>query len=381
MAKRTGFRTRLATGLLAAAIAIIPSQAAFALILGGEGNKPIADPGWPKGAAAIFNHPARVAWWEGPPFGGGQWHAECRGDAKAMSAVLADFARLDARTKRVILHDGVGHSFWLNPNGEPAKEAAARIDWVFMVWQPDRWERLRRLPVDLNPTDRARRRQGPARRRSTSTPAATAWSDVTVPKGLEIIDQRLEAHGFTPADGIVLEGKVTDLATGQPVAARMRLERIEPQAKGGYRYEAAARGRRRRAGRWVLKKAPAGWHRVVVEADGFVPRIAGYARFDEQPRWASYDCGLCTPGTGLGPDHRRRRAAAGRRRGADPGRRVRRRRPLRVARRLLLPDRTPTAASTRIGSRSARPRSGSASAAIAVPAWACRSRRQRRTSS
>ena len=42
----------------------------------------------------------------------------------------------------------------------------------------------------------------------------------------------------------------------------------------------------------MLKKAPAGWVRVVVEADGFVPRVAGYARFDEQPRWQSYDCGL-----------------------------------------------------------------------------------------
>src|SRR5262245_58152851 len=108
-----------ATWLLAAAIAAVPFRPAVALIMGGEGNKPIADPGWPKGAAVIFNHPGRVAWWEGPPFGGGEWHAECRGDAKALSAVLADFAQLESRNKRVILHDGVGHSFWLNPNDEP----------------------------------------------------------------------------------------------------------------------------------------------------------------------------------------------------------------------------------------------------------------------
>jgi hypothetical protein len=42
----------------------------------------------------------------------------------------------------------------------------------------------------------------------------------------------------------------------------------------------------------VLKKVPVGWARIVVEADGFVPRIAGYAQFDDQPQWASYDCGL-----------------------------------------------------------------------------------------
>src|ERR1700731_348167 len=105
---------------LALAITLIVSPQAFALITGGEGNSPIADPGWPKGAAAIFNTKSRIAWWEGPPFGGGQWHAECRGDARALTAVLADFAKLDVKSKRVVLHDGIGHSFWLDPNHEPA---------------------------------------------------------------------------------------------------------------------------------------------------------------------------------------------------------------------------------------------------------------------
>ena len=45
-------------------------------------------------------------------------------------------------------------------------------------------------------------------------------------------------------------------------------------------------------GRWVLKKTPAGWYRVVIEADGYVPRIVGYAQFDEQPLWQSYECGI-----------------------------------------------------------------------------------------
>src|SRR5262245_45702115 len=75
----------------------VASPPAFALIMGGEGNRPVADPGWPKGAAVIFNVKARIAYWEGPPYGGGQWHAECRGDAKALSEVLADFAKLDVK--------------------------------------------------------------------------------------------------------------------------------------------------------------------------------------------------------------------------------------------------------------------------------------------
>ncbi len=292
-------RTRLGMGLvllLAAAIAAVPSQQAFALITGGVGNAPIRDPGWPMGADAIFNTQSRIAWWEGPPFGGGQWHAECRGDAKALSAVLADFAKLDVKSKRVVLHDGGGQSFWLNKNSEPAKRDAAKMDWSFMVWQPANWERLRKLPGDLNPTDAKDAEGGPPAQIDVYTGGNIKWADVIVPKGLKIVDQRLEAHGFTLADGVVLEGKVTDLATKKPLAAKVRLERVEPQPKGGYRYPMVAEAVADAQGHWVLKKAPEGWLRVVIEAEGFVPRVAGYARFDEQPRWQAYDSGLARPG-------------------------------------------------------------------------------------
>ena len=41
----------------------------------------------------------------------------------------------------------------------------------------------------------------------------------------------------------------------------------------------------------ALKKAPAGYHRIVVEAPGYVPRIVGSDSFQE-PRWQSYDTEL-----------------------------------------------------------------------------------------
>ena len=74
-----------------------------------------------------------------PPLRGGRWHSECRGDVKALNEVLANFAKLDAKVKRIVVHDGEGHSFWLAPNREPAKLAAAKIDWLFMVWEPKSW--------------------------------------------------------------------------------------------------------------------------------------------------------------------------------------------------------------------------------------------------
>jgi len=140
-----------ATVLLAVMISTAPPQTAFALITGGKGNRPLTDPGWPTGAAAIFNNPVRIAWWEGPPFGGGQYHAECCGDTKAFNVVLADFARLDVNIKRLIVHDGVGHSFWLNPNREPEKRSAAKMDWSFTVWVSASWERLGKCRRVLNP--------------------------------------------------------------------------------------------------------------------------------------------------------------------------------------------------------------------------------------
>ncbi len=276
--------------LMVAMSVVLRAATAFALIEGGEGNNPVSDPGWPKGAAAIFNYPGRVAYWVGPPSGGGQWHAECRGDAKAVSAVLADFARLDVKAKRVVLRDGTGQSFWLNMNNEPAKKKAAETDWSFTVWQPESWERLRKLPGDLNPIPAGD--SSPPAQLDIYTGGRIGWSEVTVPQGLQIIDDRLEAHGFTPADGAVLEGKVSDLATKQPLAARVELQCIEPQTKGGYEYKTASETSADKQGRWVLKNAPVGRHRVVATTDGFAPRVIGYAQLDDQPSWQRYDGGL-----------------------------------------------------------------------------------------
>jgi len=227
--------------LLTTMIAAVSAQTAFALITGGVGNDAKDDAGWPAGAAAIFNHPSRVAWWEGPPFGGGQWHAECQGDAKALSAVLVEFAELDVTAKRIVVHDGIGYSFWLNPNGEPAKQEAARIDWTFMVWQPAHWERLRALPPRFKAVDASDARDGPPSQIEVYVGGNLRWADVTVPKGLMIVDERLEAHGFKAANGTVLEGTVVDLVSKRPLAARMKLQRIEPQPTGGYKYTSRPR--------------------------------------------------------------------------------------------------------------------------------------------
>jgi hypothetical protein len=284
--------------LLAMTLTAIPFQWAYAIITGDVGNRPIHDPGWPNGAAAICNNPARIAFWEGPLLGGPR-HFEYRGDAKTFNAVLSDFAKLDVKTKRVVVHDGIKNSIWSNTNNDHARQVDARVDWIFMVWKPAYWEDLKKLPIDLNPIGTRDFDKGPPAQIDVYTGGNLRWSDVTMPEGIELIDERLEAHSCTPADGVVLEGKVIDLATNQPLAAKMLLQRMEQEPKGERRYTVASEVVTDRQGRWVLKKSPEGWHRVVVEADGYVPRVAGYVQYD-QPGWHFYDCGLLRPASVAG---------------------------------------------------------------------------------
>jgi hypothetical protein len=273
----------------------IPASTAFALITGGEGNKPIRDPGWPAGAAAIFNHPSRIAHWEGPPFGGGQYFAEYRGDAKELNQLLADFAKIDAKVKRIIVHDGVGHSFWLNPNREKSKDDESQMDWMFMVWVPQNWDHLRRLPASLRSPDLSGEQAAPPTEFVIYTGGSIRWPDVVIPKGIELRDERLEAHGFKFADGTVLEGTITSVATKQPLAGRMELQRIEPQKTGGYKYPTAATVTADAKGHWVLKNAPQGWYRIVLLHEGYVPRVVGYGKYDAQPGWHLFDGALSRP--------------------------------------------------------------------------------------
>jgi hypothetical protein len=50
-------------------------------------------------------------------------------------------------------------------------------------------------------------------------------------------------------------------------------------------------------GHWVFKNAPAGWHRVVASADGYVARVLDSSTFDGQPHWSAHNAGLAKPAT------------------------------------------------------------------------------------
>ena len=296
--ERTFWSKSWCMAAVAIAFAAVTSSQAWALIEGGEGNDPVTDPGWPKDAAAVFNTKSRVAYWEGPPFGGGQSHAECRGDTEAFQAVLNDFAKIDTPFKRVVLNDGIGRSFWLNPNGEKDKVDKAKIDWVFMVWEPERRKMQRQLPVGMSAV--GKRDPVVLAQLDVYTGGSIRWANVKVPEGFDVIDQRLEAHGFSLEDGVVLQGKVIDAVTREPLNANLELQKIEPQKEGGYRYTKLVDAPTDAEGRWVVKNAPQEWCRLVLTADGYAARVIGHAKYDNEPRWSEHNSELSKPGTVTG---------------------------------------------------------------------------------
>ena len=198
--------------------------------------------------------------------------------------------------RKLVVHDGVGRSVWLNINNVPEKREAARIDWAFVVWQPENWKRLQALPARFRAPGSGDGDVPPAPVIEVYVGSNINWTDVRVPEGIEIVDERLEAHGFSVEDGAVLEGEVVDGAAATPLAATAHLERIETR-DGKYHHERVNSVDADETGRWVMKSVPAGWFRVVVEAPHHVPRIAGYQQLDGSPRWASMPTTLVKGGT------------------------------------------------------------------------------------
>ena len=84
--------------LLALALVLL-AQAASALIMVG-GKEPVSDHNWPAGSLDVANHKSRLIWYEGPPFGGGEYTFVYRGDTATLNELLARFAQEGADPRR-----------------------------------------------------------------------------------------------------------------------------------------------------------------------------------------------------------------------------------------------------------------------------------------
>lgn len=282
---------RLLPGMTLAAVFCLANPA-YALITGGEGNTPLENrPQWPVGAVDVANMPSRIAWWEGPPFGGGEWHFEYRGDAAALNEALKRLAAIQGQKPRLVIHDGRAESFWLNPNRDPMKKQP--MDWTFTVWEAANYERLfgssasrfmSRSPQFGKPL--------PPAELTVYTGNGLDWSKVKVPDGVEVLDQRLTAHGYEPNDGAVIELSVHDLQTGAPLSgAELVIERRPAQKPNEPSEVEVTRAESNAEGLILLKSLPREALTLSIRKPGFVSRTIDYLD-TEAILWKRYDATL-----------------------------------------------------------------------------------------
>ena len=266
--------------ILSALMLIALAETSYALIMVG-GKDPVSDKGWPAGSVDVANHKSRMSYFEGPPFGGGEYTFQYRGDAAVFNDVLAKFAQIRAPDLLLVIHDGPGKNNIATQ--EEISKGKDRTDWCFTVWTPENFYRLYAnsgaFISSSQPEFRAE--LSPPRLDVWTGEGAMDWTAVHVPAGLRVTDERASSHGYAPEDGSVITGAAYDMLTCKPVAAvEVVLEKYnqpkpgaEPPAKA-YTEVGTAVGDA--DGRFELKKIPAGNYRASLRCVGYATRSLGY---------------------------------------------------------------------------------------------------------
>ena len=267
----------------------------FALITGSHGSEPVQDRGWPSGSVQIANLPARLGYWEGPPYGGGEYHFLYRCEnTDQFNQALEIFAAIRADKLGLVVHNGPEYSFWLKGNDEELEREENRVDWTFMVWVPQSWDRLYNNPKSLYRSDH------PNFRKPVAAPridlylgqGAVAWKDVTVPENVVVIDKRPGAVSPEFAGSGLVQGKVLDMATRQPLfAAQITLVK---RGGGGSPTETMS-GITDALGLCRIDKVAQGYYDVEVSAPGYAGRKTGVYN-NKRPEYHEFETSLARPG-------------------------------------------------------------------------------------
>ena len=258
-------------------VILAAAMSASALILVGVGNAPVRDNGWPAGSLELANLKARAGWWEGPPFGGGQHNFLYRGDAQALQQSLDLFAKIKAPKLELFIHDGgPAHSSFLKSANDPKSDD--RYDWSFTVWNPQSWNHLYNSPGSYfsaqDPNDGFRREVEGPRMDLFTGKGGIDFSQVKVPNGVQITDERADANGFR--DGSAVVGDAYDMTTSKPIpGAVVTIEATDINGK----QSVVRSGTADAAGHFVLRAVPDGSDRLYIAANGYAPRLLGYAEF------------------------------------------------------------------------------------------------------
>jgi hypothetical protein len=185
--------------------ALIASLPVSASIMFSPGNHPVTDFGWASGSLALANLETRVGYWEGPPFGGGEYHFLYRGDNTAFDAALKKFAAIHAPSLELVVHNGPGSDQFLAMTNAADPNPDGRVDWSFTVWVPANWKNLYNNPkVTFNTNDPNYGKPLPPPRLDVFVGAdGLNWSKVILPDNVHVDDRRaLAASGLRTIDGL-----------------------------------------------------------------------------------------------------------------------------------------------------------------------------------
>ncbi|QDV41825.1 hypothetical protein Enr13x_16680 [Stieleria neptunia] len=255
--------TMLRIFLIAFGLLVAMAAPASALITGGK-DEPVKPTGLPDGSLPLANLKTRIAWWEGPPFGGGQYHFEYSGTTSDLQSAIDLFAQVKSPRKQLIVRSGVQTSFWLNITDKTKQHT---IDWQFVVWRPSNWQQLRDAKAGLLPP--GEEGDGPKTELVVHVSDRIEWKSLTIPPTLTVVDERLESNGLSTDQGAALKGHIHDSDGAAIAGATITIGKDADQVTASSDAEGA----------FLASQIPAGTHRVVVAARGFASKDKYYHRF------------------------------------------------------------------------------------------------------
>ncbi|MGA2500068.1 MAG: carboxypeptidase-like regulatory domain-containing protein [Tepidisphaeraceae bacterium] len=264
------------TWLVGLVFVLVVAASAQALITGG-GTEPARDRNWRAGAVDVANLKTRLAWWEGPPFGGGEYQFLYRGNSEQCQQAIELLAKIRAPEVELYVHDGPHESFWLtiDRKEKDAPKVDPRVDWTFTTWDAQSWYHLYNNPNSVFGSDieNFRRSLAPPRMDVYIGGGQVEWDKLQVPKNVKVMDQRAAASGIEVKGGSVVSGSVYDMATSKPlVGAKVTVSRRGPDGKATTLAEATTDD----TGRFLVEKLAAGNVGVSVAAAGFAARVVAY---------------------------------------------------------------------------------------------------------
>jgi len=292
------FRDKIPIFLMVFSISVLFSDIGMSRIRVG-GSDPIRDRGWWAGTVEVANLSTRFGWWEGPPFGGGEYHFLYRCEStNQFNEALEKFAAVKAERLELVVHNGPMRSFAVE----------GQVHWTFLAWVPKNWDSLNKNSRNFyRSVDSDEKKPVPIAMKSVPAPRVDVylsgenpiiWKDVKIPKNLVVIDQRPGSIDPQFAGKGLVSGKVFDLETKQPIArARVVLfERLGTTETGGDEWKKTKTATTNSEGFCQIGQIPLGRYEISVAADGYVPvKLQHYD--NTRAEFYEFEAGLLRPFT------------------------------------------------------------------------------------